>query len=580
MVKNAISDYSSTAASNTDVGGVNIDEGMSPSGVNNAIRELMSHLADLNAGTSSLGTIKVDNLQLDGNAITSTDTNGNISLTPNGTGSVVLDGINYPQADGTADYLLKTDGAGQLSFAQVDTASIAADAIDGTKIADDAVDSEHIVDNAVGAAALNVTGNGTAGQFLSSDGDGTMTWADAGGGFDLGTALTGTTPTIDWSSATAFSHTLTGDTTYSFSNVPSGGEIELFLKNIGNSWDFSKLSDYTNVTDGTQIDFSSQFTGTTLRSAFFNQDGSKFYMIDSDDDFFQYSLSTAWDLTTKTYDNKTFSPFYSGSYISDMPFNNDGTLIVKAGGVNVGTYALSTAYDISTFNSSVVDEVNFTSLFNTSGSSTSNPDLHGAKFISSGTELLVYGQKHLNSGTNACPTIIKVSLSTAYDLGSTITHVQDGDLNVGTTFGGSISLYHVNISNDGKHITCVPDAGASLFHWTMTTAFDLSTITYDGEYDFPNVTSGYNYNALGPLIPSPNGLYFYSSETNGSNRDSTTQSIYRFDIGSVYAANFPATTSTLPETFGQGADPATTSYLRMVSLDGTNVLITDHREIN
>ena len=74
MTKDAISDYSATAGSNTDVGGVNIDEGMSPSGVNNAIRELMSHLADLNAGTSSLGTIKVDNLQLDGNTISSTNT--------------------------------------------------------------------------------------------------------------------------------------------------------------------------------------------------------------------------------------------------------------------------------------------------------------------------------------------------------------------------------------------------------------------------------------------------------------------------------------------------------------------------
>jgi hypothetical protein len=208
MVKNAISDYSSTAASNTDVGGVNIDEGMSPSGVNNAIRELMSHLADLNAGTSSLGTIKVDNLQLDGNAITSTDTNGNISLTPNGTGSVVLDGINYPQADGTANHFLKTDGLGQLSFAQVDTASIAADAIDGTKIADDSIDSEHyvdgsidtahiaddavtsakILDNNVGAAELNVSGNGTSGQMLTSDGDGSMSWADAPSG---GGGLTG-----------------------------------------------------------------------------------------------------------------------------------------------------------------------------------------------------------------------------------------------------------------------------------------------------------------------------------------------------------------------------------------------------
>jgi hypothetical protein len=158
MVKNAISDYSSTAASNTDVGGVNIDEGMSPSGVNNAIRELMSHLADLNAGTSSLGTIKVDNLQLDANTISSTDTNGNINIIPNGTGSVVLDGINYPQADGTANYFLKTDGAGQLSFAQVDTASIADGAISTAKIADNAITGDKLADSVTIADSLTVTG--------------------------------------------------------------------------------------------------------------------------------------------------------------------------------------------------------------------------------------------------------------------------------------------------------------------------------------------------------------------------------------------------------------------------------------
>ena len=119
MTKDAISDYSATAGSNTDVGGVNIDEGCPPSGINNAIRELMSHLADLNAGTTSLGTIKVDNLQLDGNAITSTDTNGDVTITPNGTGDVVIDGLKYPQADGSTGQFLKTDGSGQLAFATV-----------------------------------------------------------------------------------------------------------------------------------------------------------------------------------------------------------------------------------------------------------------------------------------------------------------------------------------------------------------------------------------------------------------------------------------------------------------------------
>lgn len=55
------------------------------------------------------------NLDVNGNSIVSAS-NGNISITPDGTGNVILDGINYPQADGTIDQVLKTDGAGQLSF--------------------------------------------------------------------------------------------------------------------------------------------------------------------------------------------------------------------------------------------------------------------------------------------------------------------------------------------------------------------------------------------------------------------------------------------------------------------------------
>ena len=43
MAKDKLTDYSATNASNTDVGGINIDEGMLPSAVNNSIRELMTH---------------------------------------------------------------------------------------------------------------------------------------------------------------------------------------------------------------------------------------------------------------------------------------------------------------------------------------------------------------------------------------------------------------------------------------------------------------------------------------------------------------------------------------------------------
>ena len=52
MPKTKISEYDVVASNNTDIDGVNIDEGCPPSGINNALRALMSDLKDFQAGTS------------------------------------------------------------------------------------------------------------------------------------------------------------------------------------------------------------------------------------------------------------------------------------------------------------------------------------------------------------------------------------------------------------------------------------------------------------------------------------------------------------------------------------------------
>ena len=49
-------------------------------------------------------------------AATGDDTNIDLKLTPKGTGKLNLDGIKFPNADGTANQVLKTDGSGNLSF--------------------------------------------------------------------------------------------------------------------------------------------------------------------------------------------------------------------------------------------------------------------------------------------------------------------------------------------------------------------------------------------------------------------------------------------------------------------------------
>lgn len=74
---------------------------------------------------SKINNLKVDNLDLDGNAITSTDLNGNITITPNGTGKLVLSNpyigdtstslLEYIQ-DVTGGQLSSTNGSIDITY--------------------------------------------------------------------------------------------------------------------------------------------------------------------------------------------------------------------------------------------------------------------------------------------------------------------------------------------------------------------------------------------------------------------------------------------------------------------------------
>ena len=60
MAKDEINQYSKTASSNTDVGGVGLGEGsMVPSDINNAFREIMSHLAAFADGTDHITKLDI-----------------------------------------------------------------------------------------------------------------------------------------------------------------------------------------------------------------------------------------------------------------------------------------------------------------------------------------------------------------------------------------------------------------------------------------------------------------------------------------------------------------------------------------
>lgn len=241
----------------------------------------------------------------------------------------------------------------------------------------------------------------------------------------------------------------------------------------------------------------------------FNADGTRLFVLGwSSDGVSQYSLSTPYNVSTASYDNKQFDLSNEDSNPYAFTFNGDGTKLYSLG-ISTDTvyqYSLSTAYDLTT--------VNYDSISLNIGSQDGAPG--SLSFNRDGTKLYVLGQ--------ANDRVFQYDLSTPYDL-STATYN-----NLSRWYGAQQSSGHGFVfSKDGSKLYISGRSPAGVHQYSVSTPFDVSTANYDNVfYDtaagerFPydiefNDTAnkfyltGINFNAVSEYSLPPAGL----SETNG-----------------------------------------------------------------
>jgi hypothetical protein len=189
MAKNKISEYSATPANNTDINNIDIAEGCSPSGINNAIRELMSDLKDWQTGSETGQALAIASGGT--GAETATNARTNLSAAKSGANSDItsLSGLTTPI----------TVAQGGTGFVAQRTITVVGRATNVVTITTSVAHGYVVNDNITVAAVTNTSVNGTF-TIASVPTSTTFTYAQAGTDY-ANTADTGTTTSSSYLTA-------------------------------------------------------------------------------------------------------------------------------------------------------------------------------------------------------------------------------------------------------------------------------------------------------------------------------------------------------------------------------------------
>ena len=121
---------------------------------------------------------------------------------------------------------------------------------------------------------------------------------------------------------------------------------------LSTAWDISTASNTKNSTSLTTLIGVIGFP----RAMDFKDDGTKMYFIEHNDIIYELNLSTAWDISTLSYNNKSITIQNMSGSTAGIVFVNGSILLgLTDTGDKIYQFPLSTAWDISTLSSSTAN---------------------------------------------------------------------------------------------------------------------------------------------------------------------------------------------------------------------------------
>ena len=201
---------------------------------------------------------------------------------------------------------------------------------------------------------------------------------------------------------------------------------------------------------------------TTPTGITFNSDATKMYVIgEGTDSIYQYSLSTAADVSTASYDSVSLSVASQSDAPRSIVFNNDGTSLYICGTnapARAFQYTLTTAYDLSTAS------------YASKSFTVSSQELYpcGLIFNADGTAMYIVGSQN--------DTIYQYTLSNGFDV--TTASYASKSFSVSSL---DTSPTGIEFNSDGTKIYVVGETSDKIHAVSLSTAYDISTASSDGE---------------------------------------------------------------------------------------------------